>query len=280
MKRIKDIAQVRALLRSYMDTRKKSLHERYLRSPDHFYLQTLKGIHEGERCFIIGNGPSLCSTDLDMLCGEYTFAANRIYKIFNQTQWRPTYYLTVDSPMLPERYEALLKYADELGHLFLRVDVTDRKDESKSLDFPIEKMTRIFYEEDGFFKVYQNIWNQWSSYVSEDISYHFSDGYTVTFASIQLAIYMGFKELYLLGVDFNYSVMRDANGKLFVDESIQDYFDKQRYDTTIFNYNSMLHAYQIAKEYCNNHGIKIMNATRGGKLEVFERVDFDELFPN
>ena len=37
-------------------------------------------------------------------------------------------------------------------------------------------------------------------------------------------------------------------------------------------------AYQAAREYADRHGIKIYNATRGGKLEVFERVDFDSLF--
>ena len=37
-------------------------------------------------------------------------------------------------------------------------------------------------------------------------------------------------------------------------------------------------AYEVAKENAEKKGIKIYNATRGGKLEVFERVDFDSLF--
>lgn len=36
--------------------------------------------------------------------------------------------------------------------------------------------------------------------------------------------------------------------------------------------------YQAARRYAETHGIKIYNATRGGELEVFERVDFDSLF--
>ena len=36
-------------------------------------------------------------------------------------------------------------------------------------------------------------------------------------------------------------------------------------------------AFQSAKLYAENHGIKIYNATRGGKLEIFERADFDLL---
>ena len=48
--------------------------------------------------------------------------------------------------------------------------------------------------------------------------------------------------------------------------------------TTVVTENEQLKAYQKAKQYAETHGIKIYNATRGGKLEVFERVDFDSLF--
>ena len=37
-------------------------------------------------------------------------------------------------------------------------------------------------------------------------------------------------------------------------------------------------AYKSTREYCDKNNIKISNATRGGKLEVFDRVDFDKLF--
>ena len=42
--------------------------------------------------------------------------------------------------------------------------------------------------------------------------------------------------------------------------------------------NAMLLAYKKAKKYANLYGFNIYNASRGGKLEVFERVDFDEIF--
>lgn len=281
MKSIKDVKKIAMLRRWYMpikDAKLKRIHDRYLRSPDSWYLKTLKGIHSGSRCFIIGNGPSLRPEDLEQLKGEYCFAANRIYEIFDQTKWRPTYYLNVDIPITQERYETIKQHASELGHIFLHLDIKNPKDESKSLDFPIEKLTRIFFREDGFFSIYLiNEWNQWMSYVSEDVSDHFTDGKTVTFAAIQLAIYMGFSEIYLLGVDFSYSITYDVNGILHKDESIQDYFTGKRYRETVCHYSSMLHAYQAAKSYCDNHGIIIKNATRGGKLEVFERVNFDKL---
>lgn len=275
MNKLRGIPQIRALLKTYIDAKRKRAHERYLRSDDSWYLKTLKGIHTGKRCFIIGNGPSLRAEDLDRLKGEYTFAANRIYEIFGQTEWRPTFYLYVDAHLLKDMYSVFSKY--DLGHMFIRVDEKDRKDEKKCLDYPIEKMTRIFLDTDSYFRVYQNPWNMWTSYVSEDISDHFSNGFTVTFESIQLAIYMGFTEIYLLGVDFNYSIMWDAEGKPHKDDGIQDYFTENRYKNTVFNYNSMLHAYKIAREYCDNHNITIKNATRGGKLELFERTTLEKI---
>ena len=65
-------------------------------------LRKLKGIHEGKRCFIIGNGPSLKADDLTMIKDnrEISFAFNRIFHIFSETDWRPTYYISQDEKML------------------------------------------------------------------------------------------------------------------------------------------------------------------------------------
>lgn len=267
---------LRLLLKRREDEKRKRIHDRYVRSSDSWYLKTLKGIYTGERCFIIGNGPSLRAEDLDRLIGSHTFAANRIFEIFDKTQWRPTNYLIVDIDALHEFYSILGKY--DLGHIFLRLDVKDKYDEKKRMDYPITKMTRIILDAETYFDINRNSWNNQMPYISVDVSDHFCDGYTVTFESIQLAIYMGFTEIYLLGVDFNYSVMIDEEGNVHKDETIEDYFTGRRYNTTAFNYNSMLHAYQVAREYCDNHGIVIRNATRGGKLEVFERIEFEKLF--
>lgn len=270
MKRLKDQPRIRCLFAPIMDIKKRLSHDRYLRSPDSWYLKTLKGIHAGKRCFIIGNGPSLRVEDLERLTGEFTFAANRIYEIFSQTKWRPTYYFAVDPEFLRDHLNKIKSY--NLAHMFLAIDEKD------ACDYPVNKLTRIYFAEIGF-KIYrQNHWNDFTSYISEDVSNHFSNGFTVTFEAIQMAIYMGFSEIYLLGVDFSYSTVYDAEGRAHVDGSVQDYFSGKTYSTSLQNFASNLHAYRMAREYCDNHGIRICNATRGGKLEVFERVDFDSLF--
>lgn len=62
------------------------------RKESNTYLNSVKDAYKGKRCFVIGTGPSLTKEDLELLKGEVTFASNRIFKIFNETDWRPTFY--------------------------------------------------------------------------------------------------------------------------------------------------------------------------------------------
>ena len=79
---------------------------------------------------------------------------------------------------------------------------------------------------------------------------------------------MGFKEIYLLGVDCNY--LKGSNQNYFFKDKVIDNKDHNVY--------SMILDYQAVQKYAEKNNIKIFNATRGGALEVFPRVDFDSLF--
>ena len=99
---------------------------------------------------------------------------------------------------------------------------------------------------------------------------------------MQLAAYMGFSEIYLLGVDHNYQKTIDLNGNVVVDPNAKDYFcegyDADIKDVVVHDMGNNTRAYMDAKKYCDATGCTtIYNATRGGKLEVFKRVNFDEL---
>lgn len=256
---------IRAVLKPYMDFRKQIAYKKYVSSKDSQFIRSLKDKYSGKRCFIIGNGPSLTISDLEKLSKEYTFAANFIFKSFDKTNWRPSFYLAVDPNFIQTSYKELNKY--NLPEMFLATDV--------NFDMTIfnTNATRIF--EYTKFKI--NKWNDMSAHISEDVSKYFSVGYTVTFTAIQFALYMGFKEIYLLGVDFSYSSIRDKSGKIHKDNDAKDYFFGEKYAETVLPYYTNLHAYQVAKKYADEHKVKIFNATRGGKLEVFDRVNFDDI---
>lgn len=86
----------------------------------------------------------------------------------------------------------------------------------------------------------------------------------------------------MLGIDHNFRVTQNNKGEIIVDNNVKDYFcdeyNKDKEELYIPNVENTTLSYIIARKHCEEKGIKIYNATRGGKLEVFERVDFDKLF--
>ena len=81
---------------------------------------------------------------------------------------------------------------------------------------------------------------------------------------------MGFSEIFLLGCDCDYGTSKKNH---IVDYNMGAKLDDLRMKATVDN---LILAYKAAKRYADAHGVRIYNATRGGKLEVFERVDLDE----
>lgn len=221
-------------------------------------LAALKGKYRGKRCFIIGTGPSLTISDLEMLSNEITFATNRIYELFSQTVWRPTFYVNQDHNLI-QMYEDKIKEVDsELK--FLPVDYKPLFKGEKYRFFVLKH--KDFYPHKAPF--------------STDISEFLAQGFTVTYGAIQIAIYMGFTEIYLLGIDHNYNISRDAKGRPVRQDNpgnsyaqgMQSYVNMNNLprveETTV--------AYETAELVSKKIGVKIYNATRGGKLEAFERV--------
>jgi hypothetical protein len=240
--------------------------QRYETSASSKRLTAFRGKHDGERCFIIGNGPSLQTDDLEKLCGEYTFAANRIYKLYSELTWRPTYWMCVDPYIIEEDYAVIHNLP---GIKFVSSDI------EKFGVHSAESLYIILNDQPYYIRKY-SAHNKVE--FSTDCSQKTAAGETVTFNAIQMAVYMGFKEIYLIGVDHSYSQTINPDGKLVVDRSVKDYFgDMKPKAYTVQNYPIATKAYQTAQIYCSTHGIKICNATRGGKLEVFPRVSLDEL---
>lgn len=232
-------------------------------------LAQYRNIHQGERCFIIGNGPSLRAEDLQILHDNHvvTFASNRIYHMFDQTQWRPTYYASEDLTILQSIQDTVANLT--CSAIFLPIN----------------------HKWDGYVDVPGATWFYLDSAsdfedtfgLSLDITRGIRCRGTVTMSCLQLALYMGFTEIYLLGVDHNYSSYIDSSGKLVVDPTVKDYFSAE-YDTDFKNEikrdlgSSTLSYLSAEKLSRRNGGFRVYNSTRGGKLEVFERVDFDAIF--
>lgn len=233
---------------------------------DSKYLASLKNTHCGERCFIIGNGPSLATDDLDKLKNEFTFASNRIYNLFSKTDWRPSIYMSVDNDVIRHEHE-------KMEQLTLPVQLINITSKAYS-NFDPRKV--------HFFTMYGPYIIRQYKYRKRDISKnpakYFSMSYSVTCLEIELAIYMGFKEIYLLGCDHNYSHYINAQGKYVIDNKVQDYCAGiERKTFTMQFKDATTSCYQAYQEYAQTHDVKIYNATRGGQLEVYPRVRLEEV---
>ncbi len=214
-----------------------------------------KDFHRGKRCFIIGNGPSLQKKDLECLHKnhEITFAANQIYRIFDEVTWRPDYYCCVDDLLIKQYIDSIAAVTCKEKFLFDYFNYLYGLNKRQNIQYIHVKGMAYETECPKF---------------SNDITKEIYMGYTVTYAMLQIACYMGFKEIYLIGVDHSRLDMHFT----------ENYFDKNtKIYPCIYGDRATL-AYKSARKYCGEHNIKIYNATRGGKLEVFKRINFDDLF--
>lgn len=229
-----------------------------------------KNKYAGQRCFIVANGPSLRVEDLNLLQerGEITFAMNRIYKLFDQTSWRPTFYVCEDELIA--------------GGQQLEIEALPAAE--KFLPIEIHWWHNINIQDACYFHLNYKDAERYPWGFSTDCAHQIDCRGTVTCSCMQLAAYMGFSGIYLLGVDHNYRVTIDINGNTVTDPNQKDYFcegyDADIKDVVVHDMGNNTRAYMDAKAYCDTTDGKtvIYNATRGGKLEVFQRVDFDTLF--
>lgn len=243
-------------------------------------LLDLKDRHKGKRGFIICNGPSLIKTDFAKLNNEITIGTNGLYLNFDETGFKPTYYI-VEDDLVAE----------------------DRKDDLNAIVGPVKLFAqRVAYclkrNEDVIFLRHSPAGNPWADEqkrmkmtmpFSPDLSVASFGGNTVTYTCMQLAFHLGIREVYIIGADHNYKVPNrydDRNtNENYVIESQED--DENHFNPNYFGkgfrwHNPKVHlienAYHNAKIFFEHHGGKIYNATEGGCLEVFERVNFSDLF--
>lgn len=238
-------------------------------------LKAFQNIGKGKICFVIGNGPSLKPEDLSVLHENNidSFAANRIYNTFDKTNWRPTYYISEDEFVLKEIQDKLND--DEINKQLKNIFIPLHLNFYKNLRVKNAMYYNLLFSviDDGL---------DHSDFISDDMLKGIPCRGSVAITSVQIAIFMGYKEIYLIGIDHNFSRMTDKNGNLLIDKSVKDHYgDVKNADENtkgIFNIDAATQSFIDLKKYADKKGVKIFNATRGGKLEVFPRVDFDKLF--
>lgn len=230
------------------------------------YFESIRGRYRGRRGFVIGNGPSLKVEDLERLQGEICIASNKIYLAFERIAWRPTYHTVVD-PIVIQKIGAKLGDHIASTHVPERlVDAIDPRCQVNGFRYlgavEGDPRERICFSDDLGMGVY--------------------GGFTVTFENLQFARHLGLDPVYLLGCDHYYSGESNAKPReLTTHSGSATHFVPNYREPGEVSYaapiREMTLAYQHAAEYARRHAWTLCNATRGGHLEVFPRVDLDRL---
>jgi hypothetical protein len=235
----------------------------FFKEVNFFKLRKLKNIHKNKRAFILGNGPSLCVEDLNKIKDEITFAANKIYLAFGETSFRPKYYFVEDLLV----YEQNIKEISNIKQMKF---------------FPTVALKNAKVKNGIYYKlVYENYYPSFPN-ISNDISKEVFWGATVIYSMIQFAIYMGIKELYLIGLDFNFLVpIGQENSSEIVSSGEKNHFHKNyRKVGEKWNHPKLEEQYNAflgIREYCEKNEIKIYNASRSTKLDVFDMMTLEEI---
>ncbi|PWM98996.1 MAG: hypothetical protein DBX37_05635 [Massilioclostridium sp.] len=237
----------------------------YQFTADHKKMKQLKDKYAGERCFIVGNGPSLTVDDLEAIKDEHCFGFNRVYELFDKTSWRPEFYMVLDNDVMKtvalniNKIEAKWKFLNIMG---------------KTMGIKASDNT-IFFCSYGIYRVKEFCFKK--KRISEDVSRYISLNFSVTAAAIEVAIYLGFKEIYLIGIDNNFSRWIDENGKMHF-QNIEDYKLIKAHDFNYFCYQDAVNScFDCYKKYADSHGIRIINVTRGGNLNSYQREELEKI---
>lgn len=255
-------------------------------------LGRFKNRFKGQRCFLMGNGPSLNAMDLSRLEGETVFACNAVNLLFDRIAWRPSFYVSVDSRTTVDRAAEISTMLAETPSMTAFLPATLQLHDGSGAMIDTRRLVGV-HDNAWFFNEVANNPEVPGGMFSTDASERVVQPYTVTITMLQLAAYMGFSEIHLIGCDTRYVIPDTVeragpaagDGSQLLLTSTRD-DDPNHFDPRYFGKGRRWHNPQVAKmiehygharEALEGLGVKVFNATVGGDLEVFPRVDFDSL---
>lgn len=225
--------------------------------------------YPGKRAFVVGNGPSLGQLDLSPLRHEYVFGVNSLFLLFDDLGFKPDFYVVEDTLVAEDNAEIIngLSGFPRFYGRYLQYCLDD------SPEVTWLNVVFDYAEYAGF------------PHFGPDAEERIWVGGTVSYLNMQLARYMGFDEVYLVGFDHSYVIPDSARREGTVITSTED--DVNHFHSEYFGKGKRWHdpfldrmekAYARAGIVYRSTGRSIMNATRGGKLEIFPRVRYESLF--
>jgi Protein of unknown function DUF115 len=222
-----------------------------------------KDKYKGQRAFIIGNGPSLNQTDLSRLKDEFTFGLNRIYLMFPRLGFSTSCLVSVNDLVIEQSLS-------EISALTIPTFLSWRS-------------RRFFPRSSGIASLPTFLYTTYESPTFAcDARGRLWEGATVTNVALQLAYHMGFRKVILIGVDHNFASKGKAN-----QEVVSQGDDPNHFSATYFgkgfrwqlpDLDTSEIGYRMARAAYEKDGREVLDATVGGKLTVFRKVEYNSLF--
>lgn len=218
----------------------------------------------GQSIFVLGNGPSLAETPVEKL--PVTFAMNKIATLPAYVDgWRPTYYWCTTGGLKnfpePRRLaevvigDRVTSFVSTTSPLPDRENVYRVKTSSRRANFSIN--------EEMHFSIPLPVWSD--DPLGGLIHYRMT-----MYDMMQMICWMGFNPIYLVGCDLGFSPEQHHYDG-YIDGVV---WSRQRaYHENWWHYR----AHEWINYYTSQRGIKVYNATLGGELEVYERVNLNDL---
>ncbi len=219
-------------------------------------LAKFKNIHQGEDCFLIGNGPSLNKMDLTLLNKYYTFGLNKIFLIFKRVNLQLSYHVSVNKYVIQQSLDPfqLLTCPSFLDYTV-----------SKGL---LPESERIYYVNTRAPKGFYG-----------DISSSIAQGGTVTYIAMQIAYSMGFSRVFLVGVDHTFAQKGKPNELQEMKEDDVNHFDPNYFKGQkwqLADLDESERSYLMARQYFEKNNRQVLDATVGGQLQIFDKISFED----
>lgn len=242
-----------------------------------------KNIHDGKRCFILGNGPSLKTENLKLLENEYVFSVNQIARHPDFEYIKPNYHFWADPLFFdinkdkPEDLELLDTMKNVKTYSNSPICFFPIQQKGFVNDFELTKDLDVYY-------YYSN--TSFELYKNKGIDYTMQvPGFgTVVQWCITMAIYMGFSEIYLLGCDNTGLVTTIKSALKTNDDSDYGYkvtenekkrmeslLEKQSLEVYVESYLSTLKDYRNLHNYCQKRNIKLVNCSSTTVIDSIPR---------
>ena len=241
-----------------------------------------KNSHKGERCFIIGNGPSIKKLNFTLLRNEITFSVNQIARMNDFNKLRTNYHIWSDERFFIKDNNIIniMKKvnSDNKPIVFYKYSAKKFLEETG-----LNKDLNIRYYNGNGYKLFENC------NLKIDFTKNVPWCPTVIDYAIFMAIYMGFKEIYLLGcdcnafVDFGNFQKKELNYGYNIDNEERNRLERtlgKNIKLELQNYVELFENYEIIDSICKRLNINLVNCTDGGLLDTLERKNLESVLKN